>query len=107
MTEPTSTTNMTGLRACHRGSSFSKLSQMAGTMMSRSHMLECRRRRNCSERTCCSIATSVGQLAGGQLEVLEQRAQRQGRKERERADDEDHPDQQPGEQWRVGGERAP
>src|SRR5215472_1892780 len=107
MTEPTSTTNMTGLRACQRGSSFLKLSPMAGTMMSRSHMLECRRRRYCSERPCCSMATSVGQLAGRQLEVLEKWAQRERRKERQGADDEDHADQQASEQRSIGGERAP
>src|SRR5215471_7618183 len=106
MTDPTSTTNITGLRACHRGSSFRKLSRIAGTRISRSRKLACLRRRYCSERLLCSIFTSVGKLAGGELEVLEKRSQRQRREEGECADDEDHAYEQPGEERGVGGERA-
>src|SRR5262249_42944935 len=95
-TEPTSTTNMTRLRACQHGSRFLMLSRLSATMTSRPHMLEWRRRRYCSERTCCAMATSVGQLAGGQLEMLEKRTQRQRREEGQRADDQDHAHQKAG-----------
>src|SRR6266853_718199 len=46
ITEPTSTTNMTGLRACQRGSSLVTLSISAGTMMLRSSRLERRQRQD-------------------------------------------------------------
>ena len=44
MAAPTSTTNMTGLRAIQRGSSFLKLAPMAGTRMAGSYRLLWRRR---------------------------------------------------------------
>src|SRR5215470_7798568 len=105
ITEPTSTTNITGLRACHRGSSLRKLSRIAGTRISRSRKLACLLRRYCCERALCSMVTSVGKLAGGQLEVLEKWSQRQRREECECPDDEDHAYEQPGEERGVGGER--
>src|SRR5712692_937835 len=104
ITDPTSTTNMTGLRACQRGSSLVKLSIRAGTMISRSSRLDRRRRRYCSERVFSSI--SVRQVARRQLEVLQQRSESQGREEGESADNQDHADEQPGKERPVGGQGA-
>src|SRR5712692_2054606 len=104
MTDPTSTTNITGLRSCQRGSSLVKLSIRAGTMMSRSSRLDRRRRRYCSERVFSSI--SVRQVARRQLEVLQQRSESQGREEGESADNQDHADEQPGKERPVGGQGA-
>src|ERR1700730_2390217 len=103
MTDPTSTTNMTGLRAMRRGSSFLKLSAMAGTRIVRSvRLLRPLRLSRCS---CFSFILLV-EVAGSQLKLLEDRSQRQGREERQGADDEHHTNQETDEQRPVGGKRA-
>jgi hypothetical protein len=48
MTAPTSTTNITGLRSCTRGSSFRSDAQIAGTKIERSN----------SDFACCSVTAS-------------------------------------------------
>src|ERR1700737_4249875 len=97
-------TNITGLRAIHRGSSFLKLAPIAGTRMARSVRLLPRPRRRWRSWTFSFI--SLVQVSGSQLELLENRSQRQGREERERADDQDHADEQADEERPVGGKRA-
>src|ERR1700694_6122665 len=103
ITEPTSTTNITGLRAIRRGSSFLKLAPIAGMRIVRSVRLLRPFRR--SRFWICSFISLV-QVAGSQLELLEDRTQRQGWEEREGADDHHDADQQADEQGTVGGKRA-
>src|SRR5690349_12895492 len=106
ITDPTSTTNITGLRAIQRGSSFLKLSSSAGARIARSSRFEWRRCWYRSERDRVSaMSAPPGQVARKQLQVVEDGTQRERRKEGERADDEDDPDQQADEVRRVGAQR--
>src|ERR1035437_5298317 len=101
VTAPTSTTNMTGLRSIHLGSSLAKLARMAGTRIVRSvRLLRPLRRSRLWIVSCISLV----EVSGSQLELLEQGAERERREEGERADDDDHADQQADEEWRVGPE---
>src|ERR1700692_4114017 len=103
MTEPISTTNITGLRAMRRGSSFLKLAPIAGMRIVRSVRLLRPFRR--SRFWICSFI-SLMQVAGSQLELLEDRAQRQGWEEREGADDQHDADQEADEKGPVRGKCA-
>src|ERR1700736_3545907 len=104
MTEPTSTTNITGLRAIHRGFSFLKLAPIAGTRMARSVRLLPRPRRRWRSWTFSFI--SLVQVSCSQLELLEDGPKRKRREERERADDQDHADEQADEERPIGGKCA-
>src|SRR5579884_3004638 len=109
MTAPTSTTNITGLRAIQRGSSLRKESRRAGTSSSPSRTLFAGRVRDFGSRSAITVAISVphrGEVARTDLEVLQDRTERERREERQRADDEHHADEEPGEQRRAGGEGA-
>src|ERR1700686_4303788 len=99
ITEPISTTNITGLRAMRRGSSFLKLAPIAGTRIVRSVRLLGPFRR--SRFWICSFISLV-QVAGSQLELLEDRTQRQGWEEREGADDQHDTEQETYEKRTVG-----
>src|ERR1700716_769059 len=101
--DPISTQNMTGLRAIRRGSSFLKLSPMAGIKIERSVRLLRPLRR---WRSWIFSFISLVEVAGSQLKLLEDGSQREGRKEGECADDEDHADEKADEQGPVGGKRA-
>src|SRR3984893_5914123 len=97
------TTNMTGLRAIRRGSSFLKLSPMAGIKIERSVRLLRPLRR---WRSWIFSFIFLVEVAGSQLELLEDGAQCEGREEREGADDQDHADEEADEQRPVRGKRA-
>src|SRR5437588_681452 len=115
-TLPTSTTNMTGLRAIWRGSSFTKLSGMARARIARSNID--------AERRWCVAPPPIGggvsgeettgvELSGDMRalleladQVLDDGAERDDREVGEADDDEHHRREQAGEQGRPGRERA-
>ena len=109
-TLPTSTTNITGLRATWRGDSLRTLSTAARLRIRtreskapppRSGTVLPRGRR--SARGLSRVVMSV-RLSCESHEVLGHRAQAQRREESQRPDDEDHRRQQHREQQAVGGE---
>src|SRR5579872_598380 len=112
---PTSTTNMTGLRACVRGLSLAKESPIARSTIWRSKSgrafgRRSKRRlgRRCpltggSGRGCVIMLECLSLL---QKQMLDDRSERVGRKERERADDDNRADQQGNEDRRMRCERA-
>ena len=100
ITAPISTTNITGLRAMVRGSSLTKLWPIAGSSSSGSVTLL---RRRLGLVRGCDVPY---QSRRNELEVLENRSERDGGEERERGDDQDRADQQRDEQRSVGGERS-
>src|SRR5262245_5592592 len=93
--DPTYTTNMTGLRTWRRGVSLRNESSTASPTMVRSN----------SGRLLLSVIGSAS-LRGDHRQVLDDRAQGQGGDERQRADEDDHADQQCGEQGGVRRQRA-
>src|SRR5579862_4279440 len=97
MTAPISTMNITGLRAIVRGSSLTKLWPIAGISNSGSVTL-------LRWRFGRAVAMAKS-MSRDELEVLENRPERNSGEERERGHDEDCPDQQSDEQHSVGGER--
>ena len=101
ITAPTSTTNITGLRAITRGLSFLKLAPMAGTRMAGSYRLLCRRRLRgwgsppvLAMTVMTGISLRVREDAGVELELLENRTESQRREEGQGTDDQDGADQQ-------------
>ena len=97
---PTSTTNMTGLRAWTRGSSLRKLSTIACA------------HDGCLEQRPRLRAAGAGCRGGGLVhdtprgELLDDGTERERREERQAADDHDDADDQADEQRRVGREGA-
>src|SRR5262245_11187138 len=95
-TLPTSTTNMTGLRTCMRGSSLRNESTSAPRTVVGSN----------SERALACVDMREGVLAsGGQHQLLDDRSQRERRDEGERPNDDDDADQHRDEERRVRRER--
>src|SRR5215813_6021384 len=90
-TLPISTTNMTGFLATRRGASLRRLSSAAVPRMRRS-----------KSDSCFALAAISEEPPGPAGEVLHQRAQRQGREERQRADDQHDGDEQSDEQGSRG-----
>src|SRR5262249_2531671 len=89
-TEPTPTTNMTGLRMSVRGLSLTKLSPIA--------------RRTISGSTSW-VSLAISELRS-QAELLDDGAEREDGEEGQGGDDEDHADHQHHEQRGVGRERT-
>src|SRR6266850_3787939 len=87
---------MTGFRTWRRGVSLRKESMIARMTIAGSK----------SARAFSVPAMSfVTSLRSDQVEMLDDRAERQRRDVRQRADQDDHADQQPDEQRRVGRQR--
>src|SRR5262249_27939180 len=93
---PTSTTNMTGLRTCTRGSSLRSESTSAPRTIVGSN----------SDRALACVDMRGVLVSGGQHQVLDDRSKRERRDEGERAHDDDDADEHGDEQRRVGGQRA-
>src|SRR5215831_17550612 len=91
---PISTTNITGFFQTCAGESFLKLSFTAAFRMS-----------GWNREISLVRAMSVD-LSGAGGEMLHDGAERVSREERQRSDDDDHGDEQPGEHPAVGGEGA-
>src|SRR6185437_5433140 len=91
MTLPISTTNLTGFFIMVSGLSFVKASTIARRMISASK----------SDLCFFGICSYLKCPSGVHQQVLENRAERERRKECERADDHNHPNQQHGEKRRV------
>src|SRR5476651_727791 len=92
-----STTNITGLRAIARGSSFLKALPIAGTRMAGSNTL----------LACCLLMVVLSEEGAGlHRQMFDDGAQRQGGEECEPAHDQDDADQKADEQPAMGGKGA-
>src|SRR5262249_35040176 len=91
--ETISTANITGLRIISRGSSLLNAPSKAGTRMAGSVIVAMGRRLLvCESSMGCSLVSK--DCAGRHRQMLDDRADRQGREEGESADDQNHADEQ-------------
>src|SRR5579872_6655586 len=98
-TLPISTTNITGFRTCCRGSRRRKASRIATRQI-----IACWCAARCAVSTLMLSVSSLKGGAGGEQQVLDDRAERQHRQEAQRPQDDDHGHQPQHKLHRVGGQ---